>query len=1038
MLSTRAILHSCSHALSVVLVTSILLGTGYLPATAESTESPSAPLTALYQTLPFSQDWSNKGMITTDDNWSGVPGVTGYLGDYAPSTQVTNIDPRTLLEDYSSTTPDVIANQTITNAVAGGVAEFELANPVVALQGSGSADAPFILIHINTSGFSDIQVQYLLRDVDTTIDNAVQQVVLQYRVGETGPYDNVSGSYVADATAQYPATKETPINVVLPANANNQPMVQLRIMTTNATSNDEWVGIDDIGISGSPLTNDLPPSIFSTSPTNLSTDVLLNANLSITFTEPVQVADGWLSLSCSLSGSHPVSINTTDQIKYTIDPLIDYTSSDICTATIDHTKVNEVEHSSEVMLSDYIWSFTVVQTTCSDPFIPIHSIQGSGNITPSVGSTHVVEGIVTGDFQAPGGLGGFFMQANPIEYDSDPHTSEGIFVYNNTFTVSPGDRVRFYGTVAEYNELTELKDVTDLVICSSGNSLPPATILHLPLFPGETLEPYEGMKIMIAEPLTVSQNFFLGRYGQVTLSAGGRMYTPTNGQSDTFEFNTLRSIILDDDSSVQNPNTVPYLGTDGTLRQGDSLAAGLTGYLDQYTTTGPTSYRLQPVSIEEIRFTRDNLRPSTPDPTSGSVSVAGFNIHNYFTTLNPPGRGARTEEELTRQTTKLVAALKTINADVFALIEIENNGTTAIQYLVDHLNMAAGEGTYAVVADPINGVGSDAIKNVLIYKPTRVTLVGPSVSPDNGSAPYTIFKRLPVAQTFDYQGEHFTVIANHFKSKGCDAGATGLNADQGDGQGCYNETRFREALALADFISQVQTAQRDADVLVMGDLNAYGLEDPIDALKQLGMTDEVAKHVSLPDRYSYTFDGASGYLDHVIATDTMDGQVTGVDIWHINADEPNVLNFETQYNPPSLYQANAYRSSDHDPVVVELDLYTSYSLALDSTLSHLSGFPGQTITYTLLVSNTGTAAQTFTISVGTSQWKTTAPTSIPVWPGYQKDFSVEVSIPTNAPAGERDTVLITVTSQQDPTATASILLTTTNQSINLFLPTIRN
>lgn len=200
------------------------------------------------QTLPFSQNWSNTNLITADDDWSNVPGIIGYRGDEL--TAATGTDPRTILADGSGTPVDVIANQANPNTVtSGGVAEFEITNPTVALQGSGTADAPHIVIHLNTTGQSNIKFSANIRDIDSSGDNAVQQVDVQYRVGGTGNYTSVPNGYIADATTgPNEATLVTPLNLTLPANANNQSLVEIRVITTNAVGNDEWVGVDDISV----------------------------------------------------------------------------------------------------------------------------------------------------------------------------------------------------------------------------------------------------------------------------------------------------------------------------------------------------------------------------------------------------------------------------------------------------------------------------------------------------------------------------------------------------------------------------------------------------------------------------------------------------------------------------------------------------------------------------------------------------------------------------------------------------------------------
>jgi DNA/RNA endonuclease G (NUC1) len=201
------------------------------------------------QTPPFLQDWTNTGLITTDDNWSAVPGIVGFRGDGL--TGGTGVNPQTVVAE--STVIDVNANQANPNTfTTGGVSEFHITNPVVALQGSGTARAPYIQLHLNTTGLSSINVSYNLRDIDGSADNAVQPVALQFRIGSTGNFTNVPAGFVADATTGPSlATLVTPVNVTLPAAADNQPLLQVRVITTDAAGSDEWVGIDDIVVTGS-------------------------------------------------------------------------------------------------------------------------------------------------------------------------------------------------------------------------------------------------------------------------------------------------------------------------------------------------------------------------------------------------------------------------------------------------------------------------------------------------------------------------------------------------------------------------------------------------------------------------------------------------------------------------------------------------------------------------------------------------------------------------------------------------------------------
>jgi uncharacterized protein len=204
----------------------------------------------------FSQDWSNTAMIGANDDWSGVPSILGYRGD--DLTAATGVNPQTVTAFSGAPAGavlDVNANQTNPNTfITGGVAEFDtLADPCVALQGSGTADAPFLMLLLSSVGRTNIQVSYNLRDIDGSTDNAVQQVALQWRVGGAGPFNDLPAGYVADAsTGPGLATLVTPISVTLPVASENQAILEVRIITTNAVGSDEWIGIDDILVTSAP------------------------------------------------------------------------------------------------------------------------------------------------------------------------------------------------------------------------------------------------------------------------------------------------------------------------------------------------------------------------------------------------------------------------------------------------------------------------------------------------------------------------------------------------------------------------------------------------------------------------------------------------------------------------------------------------------------------------------------------------------------------------------------------------------------------
>ena len=550
----------------------------------------------------------------------------------------------------------------------------------------------------------------------------------------------------------------------------------------------------------------------------------------------------------------------------------------------------------------------------------ISTVQGPGASTPFANQIVRVEGVVIGDFQGPGQLGGFYIQDDTP--DADSLTSEGLFVFAGPALadVQTGQRVLVTGRATEFNGLTELSPVSVVDVCGAGELLP--TVYDLPRPAGVTFEPFENMLVTFPDTLTATEHFELGRFGEVTVSSDGRLFQPTDrvnpGASAAAmqDLNNRRRLLIDDGSNVQNPAVVPFIAPGNALRLGDTTS-GVTGVL----TFGFGSYRLEPTV--PIEFTRANPRPDSPPPVGGEIRVASFNTLNYFTTLgslNPDARGADTAQEFARQQAKEVAAIEGLGADVVALMEVENNGATAIGSLVAALNAASGAGTYAFVNEPVLNApnefggtfGTDAIKVALIYRTSTVMPVG-----DAQSSADPIFSRPPLIQTFQRTGgsDAFTLAVNHFKSKNC-GGDTGADSDQGDGQGCFNALRVTQAEALTSLIGGLGVP----NVLIVGDLNSYTEEDPIHTLEAAGYTGLSEMYVPDEERYSFAFDGQSGELDHALAGPDLVDNVTGAAVWHINADEPLILDYNTEFNPPALYAPDAYRASDHDPIVVGLTL----------------------------------------------------------------------------------------------------------------------
>ncbi|MCB9133981.1 MAG: ExeM/NucH family extracellular endonuclease [Anaerolineales bacterium] len=618
----------------------------------------------------------------------------------------------------------------------------------------------------------------------------------------------------------------------------------------------------------------------------------------------------------------------------------------------------------------------VIGPNCGDPAVPIHGIQGSGSTSPLVGYEVTIEGVVVGDYQIDlSGFKGFFVQEEDAEVDANPMTSEGIFVYDNTFgvDVQAGDVVRVAGIVAESFGLTELKTLTSVLVCSSGASVTPTTIT-LPVSSLNDWEAYEGMLVTVADPLNplyVTEIYDLGHYGEVSLSVNDRLDQPTQvtdpGASALAlqDLNDRSRILLDDGLTASYPDPIiypsPELSATNTLRGGDMLD-NLTGVLNY----GFGSYLIEPTG--PITFTHSNPRPTEPEPISGTLKVVSFNVLNYFSTIDdgvndicgPLGnmecRGADSAEEFTRQRDKTINALLSIDADVVGLLEIENNADDeAVDDLINGLNAIAGAGTYAKINT--GPIGGDAIKVAIIYKPASVTPIGTTSVLDteafiNGgdSGPRN---RASVLQAFEENatGEVFLVNINHLKSKGsaCD------DPDAGDGQGNCNIVRVNAVAELFAWFATDPTGTGDPDILLLGDLNSYAMEDPIAALEAGGFTN--LHTLNGPDYYSYVFFGQWGTLDYGLANTSMLSQVSGVTVWHINADEPVALDYNMENWSPdqliSLYSPEPFRTSDHDPIIIGLNLVTP-PLEADFT-SNSPVMLGDLSVFTSTVSETGVA-----------------------------------------------------------------------------------
>lgn len=554
---------------------------------------------------------------------------------------------------------------------------------------------------------------------------------------------------------------------------------------------------------------------------------------------------------------------------------------------------------------------------CDANVVTIGSVQGAGDASPvPTGTTVQVEGVVTGDFQA-GGFAGYYLQDAG---DGDAATSDGIFAYAPTgMDVAVGDVVHIAGTVSEYFGMTEITATANSV-CASGAPLPAAAEFSLPAG-AEAYEPLEGMRVTLPQELSIIEFFEYGRYGTLALGTDRQMqptalYDAESPEADALDDENDRNrITLDDGRSEENPDPAIHPNGDvftleNTFRGGD-LVANVTGVLDYRFDT----WAVQPTQGADVEVA--NPRPAAP-VVDGSTTVASFNVLNYFTTLG--SRGAGDPVEFERQEAKIVSAIAELDADVVGLIEIENNGDTAVGTLAEALNERMGEGTYDFVST--GELGTDVITTAFIYKPAEVETVGDWEALEEEDDPRWIddYNRPALAQTFrDLQtGGDVTVVVNHLKSKG----SACAGEEEDPLQGNCNVVRTNAAAAMADWLASGPTGAEPGRELIIGDLNSYDHEDPIQVLTGAGYTDLLLRDQG-EDAYSYVFGGQLGYLDYALAGPGLVDDVLEATTWAVNADEPSLIDYDMTFKKPAqdaLYADDAYRSSDHDPVLVGLEL----------------------------------------------------------------------------------------------------------------------
>jgi uncharacterized protein len=606
-----------------------------------------------------------------------------------------------------------------------------------------------------------------------------------------------------------------------------------------------------------------------------------------------------------------------------------------------------------------------IKVGCGAPATRISDIQGSGATSPLQGNTVTIEAVLTSGYLPV--VGGAFVQEEREDRDGDPKTSEGLVVITDeSKNLKSGELVRITGTVSEYGDVpgqtvTALKDISEFLSCGPKPVPAPTGIEKAPLVSADW-ERFEAMRVTLDLPLTVIENDQLEVAGALTVSLSGRQYQPTElfppGEDarKLFEDNQRNRLILDDASSADFPKRVSWLtqaiGHDSPYRIGTRLGE-VEGHFDERF----GSYR---VHVSKPPVVEQAPRPKQPPEIEGELKIMSFNLANWFNgdakSDFTGSRGAQDRASMQRQQGKLLAALAAPNADIIALMEVENDGDQvrpALRELVEALNAQTGR-KYAWVKPPgsaakaNDGVfGGDQIRVAIVYRKSAVQAIGEAAG--IMQAPFDRLNRPPLAQTFETlskagkpSGRRFTLVVNHWKSKGgCDVNDA-ANKDHNDGQACWNAIRVEAARSILGWLASDPTRSSDSDFLLLGDFNAYAQEDPIRLLREAGFM-RFADGKKRAPSYSFSFRGALGRLDHALASKTLASQIADAAIWHINAEEypgfayqspmaahPD-LGTQAQERARALYRRNSFRASDHDPILIGLTLDASEPAAPDAT-----------------------------------------------------------------------------------------------------------
>ncbi|HEY1043056.1 MAG TPA: Ig-like domain-containing protein, partial [Telluria sp.] len=846
----------------------------------------------------FFQDWSNTGLIVTSDVWDGVPSIMGYRGDGMTSSTSQNAS--AVLGDGTQVV-DVNANLTATSSSTGGIAEFHLADPVVALQGSGTARAPHLVLYLDASGRQNLQFSVDLRDIDIN-DNAVQQISVQYRVGGSGDWTALPDGYVADASrGPADATLVTHLEIALPAAVNNQSQVEIRILTTDAVGSDEWIGIDNISVTSEAAAPDtIAPALASSTPSDGDFAIAPGANLTLNFDELVAAGTGTITIDDGDGDRRVIDIGDASQVtvsgqRVIINPLENLKLETTYHVSVDAGAITDKAGNAFAGTGDNPIDFRTI-----DAMTRIFDIQGAGHTSAYDGKLVNTRGVVTAIDST--GTKGFWIQ--DTEGDGNVATSDAIFVFSSA-AVQVGDLVEMQAQVEEYRgndsnnlTVTELTHVENLTVLSSGNTVA-ATVLGSGgrLSPTETVdsdgftvfnpetdaidfyESLEGMLVVAKDVQALSSTYQNGTFA-ITDSGANASGTNDRGgiTSDLGDRNPERFQIYSD-SGVSGEQGGYYVPGD---KLGD--VEGIMTYYGGLWELVPTE---TPAVVASTPIARDVTALAGGD---AHLTVGAYNLENISPT-DPAEKFAAIGRDI---------AFNLNAPDILGVEEIQDNNGTGKGVLASDVTLdmiadaivAAGGPRYAwVVIDPVaenanGGESNGNIRNAILYNPERVDYVAGSVRQISDTTPADgdgyRNSRKPIVADFMFHGEEVTFVGVHNYSRLGSDELFGVNQpplNNGD------DRRLDQTTAIRDFVRGEMALDASANIVVAGDFNAFHYEQSLTQLEADGQLTNMVWSLDRLDRYSSAYQGSNEQIDHLLVSSRLAGAAL-FDNVHMNSNQP--------------------------------------------------------------------------------------------------------------------------------------------------------